>query len=283
MEYKHLHGTKNPVIEQEEKYILLTVDRALSSTSNAQTIGRNGELPLLEFLNKYLPPTFRVASGHFITPNGSISPQIDIMILDSRYPLLSENLDGSVLAMLHSVIQTIEVKTHLTSNDVKKISSDTHKIRKLMNEVDIFNCNGCYKAPITSAFAYRIKNKLETIESYFQENSQPSTSHFDLSILRLPEKDFNNKEIGCELHYEPVTEEDIKKANDQEKIDEWKSKKGYLFGTRASYTPLSDFYYSLVQDAYYILGDRDFTFNDIGMHIMHYMSWSTAFWEDIFK
>ena len=47
---------------------------------------------------------------------------IDVMALDSRYPLIAENLDGSVLAMLHSVIQTIEVKTNLTSTDVKQVA-----------------------------------------------------------------------------------------------------------------------------------------------------------------
>ncbi|WP_418115024.1 DUF6602 domain-containing protein [Vibrio scophthalmi] len=41
---------------------------------------------LLEFFNRYLPPTFKAVSEHFITPNGNISPQIDIMILDSRIP-----------------------------------------------------------------------------------------------------------------------------------------------------------------------------------------------------
>ncbi len=282
MKYKHQHGTKNPVIEQEEKSILLAVDRALSSSSNSQTIGRNGELPLLDFLNRYLPPTFKAVSGHFITPNGNISPQIDIMVLDSRYPLLAENLDGSVLAMLHSVIQTIEIKTNLTSTDIKKVSNDTRKITELMNEVDVFNKQS-FSSPITKVFAYRIKNKLETIEQSFQKNCEPTAFHYDLVILRLPEQDFNNKEIGCELHYEPVSEEDICEMKEKYEVPKESFKDEFLFGTRASYTPLSDLYYSLVQDGYYMLGDRNFRFDDIGEHIMSYMSWSTASWNDIYE
>lgn len=281
MKYKHQHGTKNPVIEQEEKAILLAVDRALSSSPNSQTVGRNGELPLLTFFNRYLPPTFRAVSGHFMTPNGNISPQIDVMILDSRYPLLAENIDGSVLAMLHSVIQTIEVKTNLTSNDIKKISSDTCKIRELMNEIDIFKNNG-WSAPIIKAFAYRIKNKLETIEHSFQEYCEPETFHYDLVILRLSDKELNNKEVGCELHYELFEKENIKEAIDKYGMQEDDFKGEFLFGTRASYTPLSDIYYALVQDGYYTLGDRNFTFDDIGSHIMDYMSWSTAAWSDLY-
>lgn len=270
-------------MNQEEKSILLAVDRALASSSNSQVIGRNGELPLLDFLNRYLPTTFRAVSGHFMTPNGNISPQIDVMVIDSRYPLLAENLDGSVLAMLHSLIQTIEVKTNLTASDIAKISKDTKKIRELINEVDAFSGDNNFSAPITKVFAYRIKNKLETIEHSFREYCEPTAFHYDLIILRLPEQDFRNKEIGCELHYEQLSRDDISKMKEQYEVSEEHFKDGFFFGTRASYTPLSDTYYSLVQDGYYMLGNRDFGFDELGEHIMDYMNWSTALWDDIYQ
>lgn len=283
MKYRHEHGTRNPVIEQEEKSILLAIDRALSSSSNSQTIGRNGELPFLDFLNRYLPPTFRAVSGHFITPNGNISPQIDVMVLDSRYPLLAENIDGSVLAMLHSVVQTVEVKTNMTSTDLNKIASDTKKIRLLMNEVDIFDGVESFCSPITMVLAYRIKNKLETIEQSFQKYCEPDEFHFDLTVLRLSEKGFKPKAVGCELHFEPVSTEDFSELKEKYDISDNLFKGQFLFGTRASYTPLSDVYYSLVQNGYYILGERNFAFNDIGGHIMDYMSWSTASWSELYE
>lgn len=283
MKYKHQHGTKNPIIEQEEKSILLAVDRALSSSSNSQTIGRNGEIPLLEFLNRYLPPTFKSVSGHFITPKGNISPQIDVMVLDSRYPLLAENMDGSVLAMLHSVIHTIEVKTNLTSSDIKKISSSTQKIRMLISELNIFSDYDSFISPITHVLAYRSKNRLNTIEAAFQKYCDPRSFHFDLSILRLSEPDINNSEVGCELHFEPVSSEGVIDMKKNYGAPDSCFKGKFLFGTRPSYSPLSDFYYELVQNGYYMLGDREFSFNDIGQHIMEYMSWSTASWEDLYK
>lgn len=283
MKYRHEHGTRNPVIEQEEKSILLAVDRALSSSSNSQTIGRNGELPLLEFLNRYLPPTFKAVSGHFLSPKGNISPQIDVMIIDSRYPLLAENSDGSVLAMLHSVIQTIEVKTNMTSTDLRKIASDTEKIRTLMNEVAIFVGQESFSAPTTMVLAYRIKNKLETIEQSFCQYSQPDKFHFDLTILRLSEADLEQQNVGCELHYEPVHESDTSELKEKYDVQDEYIKGNYIFGTRASYTPLSDVYYSLVQSGYYTLGSRDFSFNDIGEHVMDYMSWSTARWNELYE
>src|SRR5689334_15392292 len=93
---KHEHGTPNPIIRTEELAMLAIVDRALASSSNSQTIGRNGERPLLDFFNRYLPYTFKAVTGHFVPPSGTLSPQIDIMLLDSRYPLLAVNADGSV-------------------------------------------------------------------------------------------------------------------------------------------------------------------------------------------
>lgn len=283
MKYKHEHGKRNPIIEQEEKSILLTVDRALSSSSNSQTIGRNGELPLLSFLNRYLPPTFKAVSGHFITPNGNISPQIDVMVLDSRYPLLAENLDGSVLAMLHSVVQTIELKTNLTSDNIKKISEDTKIIRNLMNELECFKHQDSFNSPITSVLAYRIKNKLVTIEQSFIEHCDPDESHFDLTVLRLSEKELNTKDVGCELHFEPHFDEEVTSLQEEFGVPPNLFKGNCILTTRASYTPLSDVYYSLVQNGYYILGERDFNFNNIGAHIMSYMSWSTASWRELYE
>ena len=118
---RHRHGTPNVIIQAEERSILAAVDQALASSTNAQTIGANGEIPLKRFFNRYLPVTLRAAGGHFLTPSGKMSPQIDIMILDSRYPLLSENSDGSVLAMLHSVVGTIECRTRIKAAGVEKL------------------------------------------------------------------------------------------------------------------------------------------------------------------
>ena len=271
--YKHKHGSPNPIIQQEEKAILLSVDRALNSSPNSQTIGRNGELPLLTFLNRYLPPTLKAVSGHFVTPHGELSPQIDIMIVDSRYPLLSENSDGSVLAMLHSIICVIEVKTNLSSKDIKKSWDDSVKIMKLASSIDGYG--GHEWGSISSkVFAYRCSQRLDTIEEAYISAGKPLKASLDISILRFPEKDQPEKvEIGGELHFGPPFEDEKEVGP----VD------GFWPGLGASYTPLSDFYYHLVQNSYYTLGTRDFSLTDIGEHFMLYMSWATASWKELYK
>jgi len=267
---KHQHGTPNPIIQREEEVLLSLVDKALASTSNSQTIGRNGEIPLRNFLNRYLPNTLRAVTGNFVSPSGLLSPQIDIMILDSRYPLLAENADGSVLAMLHSVIQTIEVKTRITARDIEKIWQDSISIVELAEEVDGYG-NSDWRSVHITALAFRSAQRLDTLEKKYEEVGKPFKSSLDITVLRLPDKDIR-KEIGVELHFEPDFASE-------------KSKKiiGFLPITRASFTPLSDLYYQMVQNSYYTMEIRGHSFGDIAHHVMEYMSWATASWDKVFK
>lgn len=270
--YKHIHGTPNIIMQQEEKSILLSVEKALASTSNSQIIGRNGELPMLNFLNKYLPNTLRAVTGHFITPSGKISSQVDIIIMDSRYPLLSQNEDSSVLVMLHSVLWAIEVKTNLKSSDIVKSWNDATNIMKLAAEVEFYGDVGNFASITTNLIAYKCGQKLDTIEKAYEKNAKPLLTGLDIYILRFPKNEMpDNMEIGGMLHMEPP-------FDDEEENGPFD---GYWSCFGAQHTPLSDFYYSLIQNCYYTLGTRDFSFTDIGLHVMKYMSWSTVLWDKL--
>jgi len=278
-EYAHKPGTINPIMQQEEKAILLSVDRAKSSSNNSQTLGRNGEIPLIDFLNRYLPSTLKAASGHFITKNGALSPQIDVLILDSRYPLLSQNPDNSVLAMAHSVIDAIEIKTNITTNDIKKISANSKLIMEILAEEEIIGCYPKWGTVMTSAIAYQCAQRLNTLEKTYIESSAPKLSNTDITILRYPAKDLESRSgVGGTLHFEQLDKENVPlvSVNNRDKY----IKHDCLFMSISSHTPLSDFYYNLVQNAYYTLGDRNFTFHDIGNDFNNYMTWATAKWQD---
>lgn len=151
-----------------------------------------------------------------------------------------------------------------------------------MNEIDIFKDLDSFMFPTTLVIAYRIKNTLGRIEDAFQECCKPDVAHFDLSILRLPEKRLKIKDVGCQLHYDPVTGDDIEEFFAECEVPKSRIKNGYIFTSGASYTPLSDIYCRMVQNGYYSLGDRNFSATDIGRHVMEYMNWSSASWEDIY-
>lgn len=269
--YKHQHGTKNPIIAQEEEAILLAAERALASTPNSQTIGRNGELPFLSFLQRYLPNTLRAVSGHFITPSGAISPQIDVIVVDARYPLLAQNIDGSALVMHHSVVSAIEIKTNLVTKDIKKSLAAASTVRALNEEIDEFrddsdSCSG----PGLLLMAYNCRNRLQSLESTYFALADPLNSYLDVSILRYhpSDREILAGALGGLLHLEPPFPE--------EKDGLGPLKDGYWPISSPSLTPLSDFYYRLVQDSYYTLACRDYDFREIGIQFNEYMSWSTA-------
>lgn len=271
--FRHHHSTPNPRFVQEEAVLLATVERALASSTNSATIGRNGEIPLLRFLERYLPNTLKVASGHFLTPSGDISPQIDIMVLDARYPLLSENADGSVLAMLHSVVTAIEVKTNLTTRDIPGMWQSAIDIMKLSKEVEGQYEPGERWFVSTEAVAYRTSQRIVTIEDKFFGVARPKEAGLDTYILRLAQKDqLKSHPIGVTLHLEPPAPES--------ELDDPNSVAGWWPSSVPEYTPLNDFYYSLVWSAYFILDCRQFSLGDIAGHAVQYMSWSTAKWDE---
>lgn len=253
---------------QEEEAILLTVERALASSPNAQTIGSNGEIPFLQFLQRYLPSTLTATTGHFITPSGAISPQLDIIVADSRYPLLSENADGSALVMLHSVVHVFEIKTNVTTKDIKMTLVNAAKSKALAVEVEEFKQIDSWSSFQTSLLAYKCAHRLESLEDSFFSNSDPTRAPLDAVLLRYHPSDRESTGgLGGLLHLEPPFPEEGGSGP---------LPGGYFPMSIPSHTPLSDLYYRLVQDSYYIIGERDYSFTEIGAQFNDYMNWATV-------
>lgn len=252
---KQKHGHINPIFLQEEASLLSTIGKAKYSTSNSQILGRNGEKWLLNFLNRYLPICFRAVTGHFVTPEGELSPQIDIIVIDSRYPLLSQNEDGSVVCMLHSVIATIEVKLTLNKNEIKKILTNDRIIAGLNSILFPTRTDWGEGNIIQIAIAYSSSIKIKTIKQhYFKDHNNP-TPQTSLYLLRLPEKEQFTDEgkLGAGISLEG----------------------GSLELIMTTLAPLSDFYYSLVQNSYFTLSSRGFDYVDLGNQMTKYMNWGT--------
>jgi len=261
---KHIHGTPNEIIQTEEKSMLALIDRAIASKSNPQTIGRSGEIPLMSFLDRHFPNTLSVKSGNFVTPNGDLSPQIDILVLDSRYPLLSENSDGSVIAMLHSVISCIEIKTNIKNKDLQGIWKTSKTVRSLANVV--FNDPKGFGNVDYMCFSYRCGQRLDSFTNKYFEIFSNIEGYTDLYLLHLPEKDLiESKRSGALFHFEPDVENEESVNNPE-----------YMPLFIPQHTPLSDFYYSLIQNSYYCLDYRGYGVGDIAQHFQDYMSWSTV-------
>jgi hypothetical protein len=267
---KQEHGEPNPIFREEERKLLAAKDQAVAC-GNPQIIGRNGEIPLMECFRRYLPSTFRVETGFFMTPEGELSPQLDIMLLDARYPLLSHNTDGSVIAMLHAVVHVIEVKTTVGKREIKAILEAAEKVSALSTSVFP---RSHFEALGMTAFGYGAAVRLDSVEAHFFD-TKSRTRECDLLLLRVDPSEVASDQVivGAELPWEPETAHFPKHATSARcaeiPISEW------FETTRFTHAPLSDLYYDLIQQAYYTIGARGFDFGQIGAHMMAYMSWGT--------
>lgn len=259
---RHHFGTPNPILNAEEDAMFATVERAVTSAPNAQIIGRNGELPLVQFFNRYLPFTFRAATGFFVTPSGKCSPQIDLLILDARYPLLAQNADGSVLAMLHAVVWAIETKTKLRSSSLAGMWSNARTVMALADEVEKYGLDSEPVSVRTSAFSYGAAQSVDATTRAFVNSAQPDDASLHISIMRLP-KDRVKRRRGVELQFESNW------PRGSNKPMRWSAVR------RFTHTPLSDLYYDIVQWSYFIIEHRDWSFGDVGQQISDYMTWAT--------
>lgn len=254
---KQRHGYKNEVILEEENTLLALRQKALSSTTNSQILGRNGEIGIRDFLTRYLPSCFGVVSGHFVTAKGVLSPEIDILIVDSRFPYVSQNIDGSAIVMIDSVLATIEVKLSLGKREIQKIRSNSIKLHKL-SSAHIHKSSTKHGAGFAQySVAYKASLGFQTIADHFFKNykkiEDPAT---DLYILRLTEKDQiyeKEGEIGANLWLEG--------SEDPSAV--------------TTLSPLSDFYYRLIQNAYYTEAKRKIDHLELGKIMCDYMSWGT--------
>jgi len=182
---------RNPIFYQEEIGLLAALDKVQKSTTNSQILGRHGEKGLISFLNRYLPNCLRVVSGHFVTPQGLLSPEIDVILIDARYPLLSQNESGLAVVMLHSVIKTIEVKLSLVKQEIVKIRQNSEAIAKLIAEV--FPPKNGTSAE-QCAFAYRTDIRARTFTRHYFEQWKDRKPPGSIDILRLHPADHDRTE-----------------------------------------------------------------------------------------
>lgn len=250
---RQCHGHINPIFAHEEAKLFATVDKASSSSNNSQILGKNGEAALCSLLSRYLPIPFRAVAGHFVTPSGQLSPELDVMVMDARYPLLAENEDGSVLAMLHSVIATIEVKRTLVKKEILKIRKSASLVAELQAEV--FPSYGGWGSVMQFAFAYRSRITLGTVANHYFDSFSARDPASSICILRVHDRD---QATGDGPHGAHVWLES-----------------GEIPCTATTLAPLSDFYYELVQGGFYTLSARNFSCGDLGRHMMSYMNWGT--------
>lgn len=102
--------------------------------------GRRREDDVRDFLRAYLPRRFGVDTGEIVATDGSVSPQMDIIIWDAFETPLFDRSQSSIQIPIEGVYAVIEISTNLNG---PKLAEDVEKIRqvKKMPKVAYFNAS----------------------------------------------------------------------------------------------------------------------------------------------
>ena len=84
----------------------------IAHPSNIRAAGDEVEEAVRSYLQRMLPPSYRVTKGHVIDRTGAVSPQLDIVITDSRgFASLMTTSDGTEYIPFTSVYAVGEIKS----------------------------------------------------------------------------------------------------------------------------------------------------------------------------
>lgn len=198
-------------------------------------IGSAREFLIKRVLRSILPPIVHIGSGKIIDSQGNSSNQVDIILYDSRFPVL-EVESGVGLYFLSGVIGAIEVKSTLTESHLYKALENAISVLKLSIEFfgkdrfkdrvmefttkfHIDNEEAARRAlyeivPVFYVFAFnspfRKKALSFRVEKWFTDNGQPAI--FDNRCALLPRIIVAGQTIGIldDGYYQIDPGEDIK-------------------------------------------------------------------------
>jgi len=127
-------------LEQDQTEIAAEYARIFRrSREDPGTAGDQGEENWAELLRQWLPPTYQVVTkGRVLFPDGTATPQIDVLVLRSTYPL---RLLTKKLYLSSGVVAAFECKNTLTAKHVataavtaKMLKSNTYLRRGTVRE-----------------------------------------------------------------------------------------------------------------------------------------------------
>lgn len=93
------------------------------------TVGQAREFLLKNVLSRILPSTVHIGSGRVIDSFGGESKQIDVVVYDPRFPMLSS--EGAALYFVEGVLATIEVKSTINSAKLTEALDNCRSVLEL--------------------------------------------------------------------------------------------------------------------------------------------------------
>ena len=152
--------------------------------------GQIREAFIREFLAQNISDIWGVGTGEIIHKDSSPEEarnQIDVVVHNKKYPKLSL-ATGIDLFFIETVSSFIEIKSHLTKQDLRQTAATTKKLKSLANFApQRMNPAGLVKTPRPYSFVFSFDGpkRIETVLKWLQEIS--SEDDYGLDALRNTE------------------------------------------------------------------------------------------------
>jgi hypothetical protein len=157
----------------------LSRSRAASELMHSGLRGRAREIFAKDLLTPFLSPNIATCTGIIVDSKGGSSLQIDIIVYDKTLipSLMLTGEEGIV--PIESVLATVEVKSILTREELKKSIKNAHSVKKLQaNFVEVMAKTPKKSSPVCCVFSFSSDSKPETelnrLEEVVSEVNQES-------------------------------------------------------------------------------------------------------------
>ncbi|NQT52004.1 hypothetical protein HQ576_08135, partial [bacterium] len=104
--------------------------QAVQGGRHSSEKGHRREAALRDFLRDHLPPQYGIARGEVASYWGEMSHQIDLVIYDTRMPLLLKGGDSTIVP-IESVYAAIEVKPDLSKPNLRMATANLRTVQTM--------------------------------------------------------------------------------------------------------------------------------------------------------
>lgn len=179
------------VIKSAAKKMQIEFEEITSQVNHRPTKGDFRENILKDFLKKYLPENFGICKGIVIDVDGNQSNQQDILIYDKSFTPRFLHTDDENVLPIESILATIEVKSTLTREELRKALDNIKSIRSLNKSFSSGQVITTYH-PFGFIFSYdsiNMENLIEVYRVFFRQSTSDSLPTLICSLQK-----------GCILH-----------------------------------------------------------------------------------
>ncbi|MCK9578006.1 hypothetical protein M0R01_00755 [bacterium] len=205
--------TKLEQFFKDQTQILKAQSIAASNINHRNLIGNSRETFIKEFIKKSFPSKFVIGAGEIFDSEGKCSKQCDVVIYDELMPVL--DYSGSQQFLAEGVFSHIEVKSNLTSEELKTSLDVTKSVKSIKRKIDAIMHTGDLPQKVFSCvFAYNGISKeaaRKTLDEYYKQETEIDNKIDAICvlgeyiILKIPDYDGITNLVGLETKDNTLT------------------------------------------------------------------------------